>query len=171
MNLENLLEKLPQYAKDLKLNAKTLVLVNPYLSKKQIAIISVASSISTKDQILIEAAIEQFKPDLTEQELEAAKAAAAIMGMNNVYYRFIHLAENKEYSKMPAGLRMNIIGNHGIDAIDFELASIAVSAINGCGMCIDSHEKTLKKHSVKSEIIQNAIKIAAIINGLAFALK
>ena len=73
MNLENLLEKLPQYAKDLKLNAKTLVLVNPYLSKKQIAIISVASSISTKDQILIEAAIEQFKPDLTEQELEAAK--------------------------------------------------------------------------------------------------
>jgi alkyl hydroperoxide reductase subunit D len=167
MNLENILDQTPDYARDLKLNGKTVILGNAVLSKKQVAIISIASAIATKSQQLIQATISQFTNDLDEKELLAAKSAAAIMGMNNIYYRFIHLAENKEYSKMPAGLRMNIIANHGIEKVDFELASIAVSAINGCGMCIDSHEKTLKQHNVSSEIIQNAIKIAAILNGLA----
>ncbi len=61
------------------------------------------------------------------------------MAMNNVYYRFTHLAGNQEYRNMPAKLRMNVIGATGIDKIDFELFSLAVSAINGCGMCIDAH--------------------------------
>ena len=68
---------------------------------------------------------------------------------------------------MPAGLRMNVIASHGTEKIDFELASIAVSAINGCGLCIDSHEKTLKLHNVTNEQIQNTIKIASILNGIA----
>ncbi|MES2678021.1 MAG: carboxymuconolactone decarboxylase family protein [Pseudomonadota bacterium] len=168
MNLENLLDQTPEYAKDLKLNGKTVVLANTVLSKKQSAIIAIACSIATKNQKLLDAVINQFQNDLNEKELTAAKSAAAIMGMNNIYYRFIHLAENKDYSKMPAGLRMNIIANHGIEKVDFELASIAVSAINGCGMCIDSHEKTLKAHNVSSEIIQNAVKIGAVLNGFAF---
>ncbi len=167
MNLENLLDQTPEYARDLKLNGKTVILANTVLSKKQSAIIAIACSIATKNQKLLEAVINQFQNDLNETELNAAKAAAAIMGMNNIYYRFIHLVENKDYSKMPAGLRMNIIANNGIEKVDFELASIAVSAINGCGMCIDSHEKTLKAHNVSNEIIQNAVKIAAILNGLA----
>jgi alkyl hydroperoxide reductase subunit D len=167
MNLENLLQQTPQYAKDLKLNAKTIILANTVLSQKQTAIIAIASAISAKNNKLAEAVLSQFENILDEGELEAAKAAAAIMGMNNIYYRFIHLAQNKEYSKMPAGLRMNILGTHGIEKIDFELASLAVSAINGCGMCIDSHEKTLKNHNVSNEKIQNAIKIASILNGLA----
>ncbi len=167
MNLENLLDQTPEYAKDLKLNGKTVILANTVLSKKQTAIIAIASAIATKHQELLAAVINQFQNDLNEKELAAAKSAAAIMGMNNIYYRFIHLAENKDYSKMPAGLRMNIIANHGIEKVDFELASIAVSAINGCGMCIDSHEKTLKAHNISNEIIQNTVKIAAILNGLA----
>ncbi len=67
------------------------------------------------------------------------------MAMNNIYYRFVHLASNKEYQKMPAKLRMNFINNHNIDKLDFELCSLAVSAITGCGMCIDAHINQLEK--------------------------
>ena len=67
------------------------------------------------------------------------------MGMNNIYYRFLHLVEDGEYQTMPARLRMNIIGNPGIDKLDFELLSLAVSAVNGCGLCVTSHEKQVAR--------------------------
>ncbi len=68
---------------------------------------------------------------------------------------------------MPAKLRMNAIATHGIDKDDFELFSLAVSAINGCGMCIDSHERVLQQHGVKAETIQAAARVAAVVNALA----
>ena len=89
------------------------------------------------------------------------------MAMNNVYYRFVHLASNKEYATLPAKLRMNVIGTPGIDKADFELFSLAVSAMNGCGMCIDSHEKVLKGHGVNSEAIQTAARIGAVMKAVA----
>ena len=89
------------------------------------------------------------------------------MAMNNVYYRFVHLVANPEYGTMPAKLRMNLIGSHGIAKEDFELFSIAVSAMNGCGMCIDSHEKVLKTHGVKAETIQAGARIGAVIKAVA----
>jgi alkyl hydroperoxide reductase subunit D len=167
MNLENLLEQTPDYTKDLKLNAKTVILDNQLLSKKQAAIIAIASAIATKNQALKEAVINQFQNYVDEKELNAAKASAAIMGMNNIYYRFLDLVEIEEYSKMPAGLRMNILGTHGIEKVDFELAALAVSAINGCKYCVSAHEKVLKKHNVTTEQIHNTVKIAAILNGIA----
>ncbi len=91
-----------------------------------------------------------------------ARAAAAVMAMNNVYYRFVHLCSNPEYATLPARLRMNILRDPGIQKDDFELFSLAVSAINGCGMCIDSHERVLQQHGVKAETIQAAARIAAL---------
>ena len=98
---------------------------------------------------IVDAAEAEVEGKLSPEAAEAARAAAAVMAMNNVYYRFVHLASNPEYGTMPAKLRMNVIGNPGIDKDDFELFSLAVSAMNGCGMCIDSHEKVLKQHGVK----------------------
>ena len=92
------------------------------------------------------------------------------MGMNNVYYRFVHLASNKEYQTMPAKLRMNVIGNPGVEKADFELWSLAVSAINGCGMCIDAHEAELKKNGLSTEQIQTAVRIASVIAAVAALL-
>jgi alkyl hydroperoxide reductase subunit D len=89
------------------------------------------------------------------------------MAMNNVYYRFVHLASNKEYGQMPAKLRMNVIGSPGIDKADFELFSLAVSAQNGCGMCIDSHEKVLRQHGVNAETIQTAARVGAVMTAVA----
>jgi alkyl hydroperoxide reductase subunit D len=100
-------------------------------------------------------------------EVEGAKAAAAIMAMNNIYYRFLHLVEDNEYQTMPARLRMNVIANHGIDKLDFELISLAVSAVNGCGLCVTSHEKKLRSHDVSRESIQSAVRIAATVHAVA----
>ena len=101
-----------------------------------------------------------------------AKAAAAIMGMNNIYYRFLHLVEDAGVpGQMPARLRMNVIGNPGIDKLDFELLSLAVSAVNGCGLCITSHEKKLRAHEVSRESVQSAVRIAATIHAVAGVLE
>jgi alkyl hydroperoxide reductase subunit D len=93
------------------------------------------------------------------------------MAMNNVYYRFVHLSSNKEYGTMPARLRMNVIANPGVDKTDFELWSLAVSAINGCGSCIDAHEKALMTADVPAAAIQAAVRFAAIIQSAAIALE
>ena len=116
---------------------------------------------------LVEATEAEVADKLSPEAANAARAAAAVMAMNNVYYRFTHLAGNEEYSKMPAKLRMNVIGAPGIDKIDFELFSLAVSAMNGCGLCIDSHEQVLKKAGVTAEIIQTAVRIAAVMQAVA----
>jgi len=98
---------------------------------------------------------------------DVAKSAAAVMGMNNIYYRFQHLAKNPKYATLPAGLRMNVLRNHGIDPVDFELWCTAVSAINGCGLCVDSHEQVLRDKGMSEETILAAVRLAAVIHGLA----
>jgi alkyl hydroperoxide reductase subunit D len=91
--------------------------------------------------------------------------------MNNIYYRFLHLVEDAEYQAMPARLRMNILANPGIDKLDFELLSLAVSAVNGCGLCISSHEKKLRAHGYTREMIQSAVRIAATVHAVAGVLE
>jgi alkyl hydroperoxide reductase subunit D len=93
------------------------------------------------------------------------------MGMNNVYYRVLHLVEDPEYAQLPARLRMNVIGNPGIDKVDFELLSLAVSAINGCGTCVASHERQLRKHELTRETVQSAVRIAATVHAVARVLE
>ena len=101
----------------------------------------------------------------------SALAAAAIMGMNNVYYRFLHLVEDDDYASMPARLRMNVIGAPGVDKVDFELYSLAASAVNGCGLCITAHESVLRKAGVSREAIQSAVRIASVIHAVAAILE
>ena len=81
------------------------------------------------------------------------------------------MVEETEYAKMRAGLRKNVRGRQGGEKIDFELASLAVSSINGCGMCMASHEKTLKKHEVSAQAIQSAVRIAAVLHAVAVVLE
>jgi alkyl hydroperoxide reductase subunit D len=120
---------------------------------------------------LIAEAEAEAAAKLSAEALTAARAAAAIMAMNNVYYRFTHLASNPEYQTLPARLRMNVIGAPGIEKADFELFCLAVSAINGCGACIDSHEKVLKQHGVKTETIQASVRLASVVQAVAATLR
>lgn len=170
MTIDTIKERLPDYAKDLKLNLGSLA-ADTTLSDVQKAGTFIACAIASRDASLLDACLAQFSPMLSAEELNAAKAAAAMMGMNNIYYRFVHLASNQEYSTMRAGLRMNIIANPGASKVDFELWCLAVSAINGCGACIDSHEKILREHGLTAEQVQTSVKIAATIHAVAVILE
>jgi len=173
MNIEQIRDALPDYARDLKLNLGSVLTTNgaPGLSEKQIWAIALASSIAARNTAFAHDIEAASRAHLADVEVEGAKAAAAIMGMNNIYYRFLHLVEDGEYQTMPARLRMNVIANHGIDKLDFELISLAVSAVNGCGLCVTSHEKKLRSHDVSRESIQSAVRIAATIHAVAVALE
>jgi alkyl hydroperoxide reductase subunit D len=169
MSIEALKGRLPDYAKDLKLNLGTLA-AEPSLTEQQRAGTFVASALASRNAETIAAVTAEFGPKLAPAALTAAKAAAAIMGMNNIYYRFVHLAAAPDYKTLPARLRMNVIGQPGVEKADFELWSLAVSAINGCGMCIDAHERELRKHGLTVEQVQAAIRIAAVVHAVAATL-
>lgn len=169
MSLDTIKDQLPDYARDLKLNLGSVLAPTgaPGLSEKQIAAIALSTAIAARNAQLTQSIEAWAKPFLDDAHVNAARAAAAIMGMNNVYYRFLHLVEDAEYQTLPARLRMNVIGNPGIDKLDFELLSLAVSAVNGCGLCITSHERKLRDGGVTREQIQSAVRIAAVIHAVA----
>jgi alkyl hydroperoxide reductase subunit D len=54
---------------------------------------------------------------------------------------------------------------------DFELFCLAVSAINGCEMCIRSHEEAVLMGGLTEEHVHDAVRIAAVINASALALE
>jgi alkyl hydroperoxide reductase subunit D len=169
MTLESLLESTPAYAKDLKLNLSSL-LRQTELTEQQIWGTAVACAIASRNPRLLETLVAEAQTRLSPQALEAAKTAAALMGMNNIYYRFLHLTSNTKYATMPARLRMNGIRSHGINHNDFELWCTAVSAINGCGACVESHQKALLDRGVGEETILAAVRIASVVHGLAAVL-
>ena len=166
MSLKTFAETLPEFAKDIRLNLNSM-LGDQQLGDQRKYGLLLACAHGTGYRPLVDAAEAEVAGQLSPEAANAARAAAAIMAMNNVYYRFVHLASNKEYGQLPAKLRMNVIANPGIDKADFELFSLAVSAQNGCGMCIDSHEKVLKQHGVNAETIQAAARIGAVMTAVA----
>ncbi|BCP55395.1 alkyl hydroperoxide reductase AhpD [Kaistia sp. 32K] len=170
MSIDSLKSRIPDFAKDVRLNLSTLASDETLPPQQKYGLI-VACAIATRNPEVRAALEAEAAPHLSPAALAAAKSAVSIMAMNNVYYRFSHLVSNTEYRTMPAKLRMNVIGNPGVDKVDFELWSLAVSAINGCGMCMDSHEAVLKKANVPSEIIQTAVRFAAIIQSVGVALE
>ncbi len=169
MSIEALKENLPEYAKDLKLNLSSLA-AEPSLNAQQRAGTFIACALASRHAATTKALVAEFAPKLSPEALNAARAAAAIMGMNNVYYRFTHLASAPDYKTLPAKLRMNVIGRPGVDKADFELWCLAVSAINGCGACIDSHEKVLRNAGMTAEQVQAAVRIAAVVHAVAAVL-
>ena len=166
MTFEDLKNRLPEYAKDLKLNLSSLA-AEPSLSEQQRAGTFVATALASRNADVIAAITAEFAPNLSAEALNAARAAASIMAMNNIYYRFTHLASAPDYRTMPAKLRMNVIGKPGVEKADFELWSLAVSAINGCGMCIDAHDKILRDAGLTAEQIQAAVRIASVVHAVA----
>jgi alkyl hydroperoxide reductase subunit D len=169
MSLEALKARLPEYAKDLKLNLSTLA-AEPGLTPQQRAGTFVASALASRNADVTASVIAEFGPQLSPEALTAAKAAASIMAMNNIYYRFTHLVAAPDYKTMPAKLRMNVLAKPGVEKVDFELWSIAVSAINGCGICLDSHERVVREHGVSSEAVQAVVRIAAVVHAVAATL-
>jgi lipoyl-dependent peroxiredoxin subunit D len=164
MGLQELRNQIPDFGRDIKLNLEALLSGEsvPGLSPSQAAGIALASAYAVGHRELVQA----LKADLPlSPEIDyAAKGAAAIMAMNNVYYRTMHLLTDKDFSKLPARLRMNFIGKPGIPKVDFELMCLAISALAGCGACLNSHVEEAKKAGVPLEGLHATIRIASVVN-------
>jgi lipoyl-dependent peroxiredoxin subunit D len=169
MSFESFLDTFPNYARDIKLNLGN-VLKQSELTPRQTWGTAVASAIASRNPDLVRAITAEAEQHLAAVELEAAKSAAAIMGMNNVYYRFQHMVNGEKYATIPARLRMQAIRSHGTDHVDFELWCTAVSAINNCHVCVGSHEKVLRDKGFEEEKIVAAIRIAAVVHAAAGVL-
>jgi alkyl hydroperoxide reductase subunit D len=172
MSVAMLSERIPDFARDIRLNLESVLSSEGALGLRpnQIAGIALSCSYAVGDPTLASALESQFAEVLLPEIVTAAKSAASIMAMNNIYYRFLHLAEDKEFSAMPAKLRMNIIGKPGIAKVDFELMCLAVSAIFGCGTCIKAHVQEMKKAGVSNEGVQSVVRIASVIHAAKQAL-
>ncbi len=169
MSLEILKASLPDYAKDIRLNLGSLA-TEPALTPEQRGGTFIAAALAARNADVSRAILAEFSPQLSPEAVTAAKAAASIMAMNNVYYRFTHLVGG-DYPKLPAKLRMNVMAKPGVDKATFELWSLAVSAMNGCGMCMESHERTVREHGLTSEQVQAAVRIAAVVHAAAVAVE
>lgn len=173
MNLETLKDLVKDYGRDIRINLDTVLSAEGAsgLSETQIYGTFLASAYASKSEKLKELAEVIVAEKLSSEEIEGVKAASTIMGMNNIYYRYLHLLEGQEELKrLPARLRMSIIGKPGIEKVNFELYSLAVSAITGCGMCINAHVVEVKKGGIEDIGIQSAIRIASVTNASAQAL-
>lgn len=171
MSIDAYRQLLGEHGKDTKLNLSNLFnnVETSGLTTDQFYGTALSLAYSLEDKDLIEAVEAESKDKVAENVFGAAKLAATLMAMNNIYYRFVHLSTDKQFAKLPAGLRMNGMANPGVDKTDFELYSVAVSALNGCGMCIDSHVGILFKNNMSAQGIQTAIKLAAVLNAAKVA--
>lgn len=173
MSLDTIKDRIPEFAKDIRLNLGTV------LSEEGAPGLTAAQRWGAAISVAYSAGNSHFASDLSETagdllsplQVEAAKAAAAIMAMNNVYYRSMHQLEDPEIEKLPAKLRMNIIGKPGIEKIDFELFCLAVSTVNGCSVCVKAHAREAKKASIANEGVQSVIRIAAVTKAAADLLR
>lgn len=168
--IETLRSRLPEAAKDIKLNLQS-VFQTTTLTPTQLWGVAVASAIATRNADVRQAVLSDAQAQLSAEATEDAKAAAALMAMNNVYYRFRHMIGKESYNTKPARLRMNWIGKPLVSKVDFELFCLAVSAINGCEMCVRSHEKVVVEGGLSEEQVHDAVRVAATIQAFAVSLE
>jgi alkyl hydroperoxide reductase subunit D len=167
---DQLRSHLPDFARDIKLNLQS-VLAESSLSVAQRWGVAVASAAASRNPRLLAAVLADARAAVEPAVVEDGLAAAALMAMNNVYYRFRHLVANTHYAQKPARLRMNRMVKPAGSKLDFELFSLAASAINGCGTCMDSHERVVVAGGLTEDQVHDAVRIAATIQGVAVSLE
>jgi lipoyl-dependent peroxiredoxin subunit D len=167
--LDALRDALPEAARDLRLNLSS-ILESSSLSEAQRWGVAAASALVSGNARLREMIVTDAKAAVGADVLDDAVAAAALMGMNNVYYRFRHVVGKASYATKPARLRMNRLGAPKTNKADLELFCLAVSAINNCEMCVRSHEEAVLKAGLNEEHVHDAVRLAATVSGLAAAL-
>lgn len=168
--IEELRASIPEAAKDIKLNLQS-VLQPGALTPAQRWGVAIASAVATRNTRLRDAVLADARAEVGAEVIDDALASAALMAMNNVYYRFRHMIGKESYGQMPARLRMQRIVKPASNKADFELFCLAVSAINGCEMCIRSHEDVVLKGGISEDQVHDAVRIAATINAAAVAIE
>jgi len=170
MALEALANALPNAARDIKQNLAS-VAGSTVLNAQQLWGTFLASALASRAKTVEKAIAAEAATHLSPAAFEAAKVAHALMAMNNVYYRSLHMIHDETLYKMPARLRMTAAGNPGVDKVDFELWELAVSAVNGCDSCLKAHVKGILGGGGTLEQIQEALRVAAVVHAVAAALE
>ena len=168
--VEELRVSIPEAAKDIKLNLQS-VLQPGALSPAQRWGVAIASAVATRNTRLRDALLHDARAEVGAEVIDDALAAAALMAMNNVYYRFRHMIGKESYSQMPARLRMQRIVKPASNKVDFELVSLAVSAIHGCETCVRAHEQVVLASGLTEDQVHDAVRIAATINATSVAIE
>lgn len=174
MSIAALKEQIPEFGRDIRLNLESVLSEEgaPGLTLQQIWSAALASAYASDSGDLTEAILREPSAALLDDNYrEGARAAAAIMAMNNVYYRGIHLMGDEGLQKMPARLRMNVIGKPPVPKVDFEAMSFAVSALAGCGQCLVAHKNELRKAGMDDAGIQSLLRIASVVKAADSALR
>jgi len=166
--LDELKASLPEETKDLRLNLGNVLDAGDLTPGERYAV-ALTSAMFLRADALRDALLTAGAEHLSPEAIADARAAAAIMGMNTVYYRFRHMIGKESYSKRPAGLRMSRMGKPATSKGLFELASIACAALAGCEACLRSHEQSLLSEGYTEDRIHQAIRIAAVVNGFVIA--
>ena len=167
--IETIKAALPAYAKDTKLNLGSVTTTSS-LTPQQLWGALVATAVASRNAFVLREIAEEAAKNMSPEAFEAAKAAASIMAMNNVYYRGKHLIGEDAYQSLPARLRMQVIGNPGVEKVDFELWCLAVSAVTGCGVCLESHEKTVVNAGSSRDNVHDALRVAAVVHAAAVTI-
>jgi alkyl hydroperoxide reductase subunit D len=168
--LEAVRQTLPEAARDIRLNIQS-VLEGGALSNAQRWGVAAASAIASRNLALRGAIVEDAREQAGDAVVEDARAAAVLMAMNNVYYRFRHMIGKPAYSQKPARLRMQRIAQPATNKADFELLCLAVSAINGCEACVKAHEQAVIEGGLTEEHVHDAVRIAAVVHAAAVGLE
>jgi len=167
--IDRLREAMPPAAKDIQLNLSS-VLQGGALDETQRWCVALACAIASGNRALRDAVLHDAAGKIDDAAVDDAKAAAVLMAMNNVYYRFRHMVGKESYATRPARLRMNRIAQPRTSKATFELVCLAVSAINGCEVCVRSHERAVLAGGLTEEHVHDAVRIAATIRAAAVAL-
>lgn len=167
--LAALLDRLPDEAKDLRLNAQK-ILGGESLPEDLTWGTALAAALFARQRDLAAAVAGDASARAGDGILADARAAAALMGMNTMYYRFRHLMESDQYNARPANLRMMRMKQPATSAANFELFSLACAALAGCQLCLKAHEKAVLAAGMTHDNVHDAVRIAAVIHGIAVAL-
>ena len=168
--VETLRDLMPEHARDIKLNVQA-VMQSESLTAAQRWGVAIASAVAARSPRLRDALLEDARANAVEETvIDDALAAASLMAMNNVFYRFRHMVAKESYTQKPARLRMQRIAKPATNKADFELFCLAVSAINGCEMCIRSHEEAVIAGGISEDQVHDAVRIAATTNAAGVTL-
>ena len=167
--LAAIIAEIPEVAKDLRANLSA-VLESGSLTASERWGVAIAVALASRSRRLAQALIASRPEQVSTETVEDAVAAAALMGMTNVFYRFRHQVDNPNYEKKPARLRMQRLAKPQSTKAAFELFALAVSAVNACEVCVRAHEAKLLQHGTTEDQIHDAVRIASVVHGAAVAL-
>lgn len=170
-NAQQLLQTEARYIKDLKINVSNVLNNTQYLNKKEALLLAYAVAVNERFDLLKDSFSKQAQEaGATEAELSEIVACTSLMNTNNIFYRFRHFVKKDFYSNQPAGIKMSIMMNPVLGKEFFELLSLVISSINGCEMCVTSHEQSVLQHGSSEARVLESVKLGAVLKGLITVL-